>query len=152
MYMLPDQLLGEHQSLLEVSAQVPDGVICLLSALAYHEIGTQLPREVWVAIGGKARIPKVSQVATRFVRFSTRSLEFGVEKHSVRGVALRITTPAKTVADCFKYRNKIGLDVVIEALRGGLHSGKVRIADLEEAAGICRVRGVMRPYLEALLE
>ena len=117
LYALPGRQLSEHQSLLEVAKQVPEGVICLLSALAFHGIGTQLPHQVWIAIGSKARYPVIPQVATRVVRFSELALQHGVEQHSIDGVKLRITTPAKTVADCFKYRNKVGLDVAVEALR-----------------------------------
>ena len=151
LYALPGDLLSEHQSLLEVSKQVPEGVVCLLSALAFHGIGTQLPHEVWVAIGGKARAPIVPQVAVRIVRFSSESLGHGVEHHRIGGVELRVTSPAKTVADCFKYRNKVGLDVAVEALREAWRDRRIRAAELWEAARVGRVEEVIRPYVEALL-
>jgi len=151
LYALPGHLLSEHQSLLEVSKQVSDGVICLLSALSYHGIGTQLPHEVWVAIGSKARIPIVSQVVVRIVRFSPEALDHGVERHQIGGVELRVTSPAKTVADCFKYRNKVGLDVAVEALREGWRDRRFELPRLWEAARVCRVDKVIRPYVEALL-
>jgi predicted transcriptional regulator of viral defense system len=151
LYALPGHLLSEHQSLLEVSKQVPEGVVCLLSALSYHGIGTQLPHEVWVAIGSKARTPIISQVAARIVRFSPNSLEHGVELHKIAGVELRVTSPAKTVADCFKYRNKVGLEVAVEALREGWRDRRFQLPELWEAARICRVDKVIRPYVEALV-
>jgi predicted transcriptional regulator of viral defense system len=151
LYALPGDLLSEHQSLLEVSKQVPEGVVCLLSALAFHGIGTQLPHEVWLAIGGKARLPTVPQVGVRIVRFSPESLGYGVERHHIGGVELRVTSPAKTVADCFKYRNKVGLDVAVEALREAWRDRRFRAAELWEAARVGRVEEVIRPYVEALL-
>jgi predicted transcriptional regulator of viral defense system len=151
LYALPGRLLSEHQSLLEVSKQVPGGVICLLSALAFHGIGTQLPHEVWIAIGPKARAPLVRQVPVRIVRFSPKALGYGVERHRIAGVELRVTSPAKTVADCFKYRNKIGLDVAVEALREGWRERRFSAPELWEAARVCRVREVIRPYVEAIL-
>lgn len=151
LYALPGHLQSEHQSLLEVSKQVPDGVICLLSALSYHAIGTQLPHEVWVAIGSKARAPIVSQVGVRIVRFSASALDHGVERHRIGGVELRVTSPAKTVADCFKYRNKVGLDVAVEALREGWRDRRFQLPELWEAARVCRVDKVIRSYVEALL-
>lgn len=150
LYSLPGRLLSTHQSLLEVSTQVPEGVICLLSALSYHGIGTQLPHEVWIAIGSKARKPTVSQVPIRVVRFSAQALDHGVETREIGGVELRVTSPAKTVADCFKYRNKIGLDIAVEALREGWQDRRFRPAELSAAARVCRVDKVIRPYLEAL--
>lgn len=151
LYALPGRQLSEHQSLLEVAKQVPGGVICLLSALAFHGIGTQLPHRVWIAVGSKARHPKVSQVAIRVVRFSEDALRHGVERHRVEGIDLPVTSTAKTVADCFKYRNKVGLDVAVEALREGWQDRRFRIPDLREAARVCRVDRVIRPYVEALL-
>ncbi|MFQ5528616.1 MAG: AbiEi antitoxin N-terminal domain-containing protein [Thermoanaerobaculia bacterium] len=151
LYTLRGRQLSEHQSLLEVAKQVPEGVICLLSALAFHGIGTQLPHQVWIAIGGKARYPVIPQVATRIVRFSERTLRYGVERHPIDGVKLQVTSPAKTVADCFKYRNKVGLDVAVEALREGWRDRRFRVPELQEAARVCRVDKVIRPYVEALL-
>jgi len=151
LYALPGRLLSEHQSLLEVSKQVPEGVICLLSALSYHGIGTQLPSEVWIAIAPKAKRPVVAQVPVQVVRFSRESLGYGVERRTIGGVELRVTTPAKTVADCFKFRNKVGSDVAVEALREAWREKRFPARELWEAARVCRVERVIRPYVEALL-
>ena len=140
----------EHISLLEVSRKVPKGVICLLSALNVHEIGTQVPHEVWIAIDVKAWAPRITSPAVRIVRFSGRSLDFGIQEKEVGGEKIRVFSPAKTVADCFKFRNKIGLDVALEALRDCYRQKKASMNQLWEAAKICRVANVMRPYLESL--
>ena len=141
---------SEHISLLEVSRKVPKGVICLLSALRFHEIGTQLPSEVWIAIDVKAWSPRLSSPAVRIVRFSGKALTYGVQERKVAGGKIRVYSPAKTVADCFKYRNKIGLDVALEALRDVYRQKKSTMNELFEAAEICRVANVMKPYLESL--
>ncbi len=117
LYVLADADLGERQSLAEACKRVPHGVICLLSALQFHGLTTQIPHEVWMAIDVKARRPKVDYPPLRIVRFSAAALTFGTEEHLVRGVKIKVYGPAKTVADCFKYRNKIGIDVALEALR-----------------------------------
>jgi predicted transcriptional regulator of viral defense system len=140
----------EHHSLAAASALIPGGVICLLSALQFHRLGTQAPFEVWLAIGTKARKPTVSDPPLRIVRFSHRALREGVETRSVEGVKVRVTTPARTVADCFKYRNKIGVDVALEALRE-YRRARRPIDDLTRAAQVVRVANVMRPYLESVL-
>jgi len=127
---------GEHQSLIEACKRVPHGVVCLLSALQFHGLTTQSPFEVWLAIGEKARLPKVDSPALRVVRFGKSSLEFGVKSHKIGRVAVPITTPAKTVADCFKYRNKIGLDVALEALRDCLRKRLVTMDAIWEAARV----------------
>ncbi|MGB5814648.1 MAG: type IV toxin-antitoxin system AbiEi family antitoxin domain-containing protein [Thermoanaerobaculia bacterium] len=151
LYALIGRQLSEYESLLEVSKQVPGGVICLLSALAFHRVGTQIPHQVWLAIGSKARRPVVTQVPIRIVRFSQAALEHGVEHHQIKGVELRVTSPARTVADCFKYRTKVGLDVAIEALREGWRDRRFRLPELREAAHFCRVDNIIRPYVETLL-
>jgi predicted transcriptional regulator of viral defense system len=139
----------EHHGLAAAAAMVPDGVICLLSALQLHRLGTHAPFEVWVAIGTKARKPTISEPPLRIVRFSDRALREGLEIRSIEGVVVRVTTAARTVADCFKYRNKIGLDVALEALREYRRSR--RPADeLARAASSVRVANVIRPYLEAV--
>lgn len=140
----------EHHSLVEAAARVPHGVVCLLSALRFHGIGTQNPHEVWLAIDVKAWKPVTDWPPLRIVRFSGVALTYGVEVHKLEGVDVRITSREKTVADCFKYRNKIGLDVALEALREYLRSRKRSIDHLTKAAEACRVARVMRPYLEAL--
>jgi len=150
LYTLKDTNISEHHSLAEACKKVSHGVICLLSALAFHEMTTQLPFEVWIAIDNKSREPKVHDLALRVVRFSAKSLNSGIEEHMVEGVKIRIYNPAKTVADCFKYRNKIGLDVALEALRDCWDKKQCTMDRLWEYAGICRVSNVMRPYLESL--
>jgi predicted transcriptional regulator of viral defense system len=139
-----------NHTLAEVCKRVPHGVICLLSALQFHELTTQAPFEVWLAIGEKARLPKVDYPPMRVVRFSGQASEFGVKEHRVEGVVVRVYCPAKTIADCFKYRNKIGLDVALEALRDCWKKRRATMDQLWSAAEACRVANVMRPYLESL--
>lgn len=140
----------EHHGLAAAAALVPGGVVCLLSALQFHRLGTQAPFEVWLAIGTKARKPAIADPPLRIVRFSERALREGIETRPIEGVTVRVTTPARTVVDCFKYRNKIGIDVALEALRE-YRRARRSIDDLTRAAEIVRVRNVMRPYLESVL-
>ena len=151
LYCLPGAMMDEHRSLAEVCKQVPSGVICLLSALQYHELTTQMPHEVWLAIGEKDRKPKFESVQVKTVRFSGPAFTKGIEDHDFNGVACRIYNPAKTVADCFKYRNKIGIDVGIEALRDCLRQRKCSVDELVYYGQICRVEKVMTPYIEAMI-
>ena len=139
-----------HHSLAMVSKRIPRGVVCLLSALAYHDIGTQLPSVVWLAIDQRSRPLVTTDLPAKIVRFSAQSLVEGVEEHSVEGVTVRITNPAKTVADCFKFRNKVGLDVALEALRDAWRKRKVTMVELDRFAATNRMTNVMRPYLEML--
>lgn len=148
LYMLPDFDLTAHHGLAEAGKAVPPGVICLLSALRFHELGTQLPREVWIAIDRRAARPRAQIPPMRIMRFSGPALAQGVELHRIEGVAVKIYSPAKTVADCFKYRNKIGLDVALEALREALRDRKCTMDQIWRYAKICRVSEVMRPYME----
>ena len=141
---------SEHISLFEVSRRVPKAVICLLSALRFHEIGTQVPHEVWIAIHVKAWTPRIDSPAVRIFRFSGDALNFGIEKKRINGLEIRVFSPAKTVADCFKFRHKIGMDVALEALRDCYRQKKASMNELWEAAKICRVANVMKPYLESL--
>jgi len=150
LYVLPGSSTTEHHSLAEVCKRVPNGVVCLLSALRFHELTTQAPFEVWLAIGEKAWRPRVEYPPLRIVRFSRTALRAGIEEHRIEGVTVHVYSPAKTVADCFKYRNKIGLDVAIEALRECWQSRRCTMDDLWHYADICRVRNVMRPYLESI--
>ena len=140
----------EHHTLVEATVRVPRGVVCLLSALRFHGLTTQSPHEVWMAIGIKARKPVTDWPPLRIVRFSGAALGFGVEKHLIENVTVRITSREKTVADCFKYRNKVGLDVALEALRDYLRARRRSVDALMEAAAASRVTNVIRPYLEAL--
>lgn len=140
----------EHHSLAETSRAAPQAVICLLSALRFHDITTQMPFEVWLAIGQKARRPKIENAVVRFVYLSGESLTAGVEEHRIENVRVKIYSPAKTVADCFKFRNKIGLDIALEALREALQNRRATRDEIWRYAKICRVTSVMRPYLEAM--
>lgn len=148
LYYLPEAELTEHHSLVEAAHRVPRGVICLLSALRFHELTTQAPRKVWLAIDRKAHLPKSDDLPLHIVRFSGEALSEGIEEHLIEGVQVKIYCPAKTVADCFKYRNKIGLDVAIESLRESLRERRAGVDDIWKYAQICRVANVMRPYLE----
>ncbi len=141
---------NEHIDLIEVCKRVPKGIICLISALIFHGLTTQMPYEVWVAIGIKAYKPKIERPRVRFVRFSGTALSFGVESHAIQGATIRVTSAAKTVADCFKYRNKIGIDVAAEALRNFMRNKRGGMDALWESAGVCRVQKIIRPYIEAL--
>ena len=148
-YARPDFSPTEHHGLAVTSAQVPSVVVCLLSALQFHGLTTQAPFEVWLAVGVKARRPTLAGSAVRIVRFGPRALTEGVDVHQIEGVPVRITSAARTVADCFKYRNKIGLDVALEALKEYRRARRA-MDDLVRAARIVRVANVMRPYLEAV--
>jgi len=150
LYALPGRTVSAHGSLAEVARRVPKGVVCLLSALRLHDLTTQAPFEVWLAIDNKAGTPKVDYPPLRIVRFSGAALTEGVEEHIVDGVTVRVTGVAKTVADCFKYRNKIGLDVVLEALREAWNANRMTSDEIWHYAKINRVANVMRPYLESL--
>jgi predicted transcriptional regulator of viral defense system len=149
-YSQPDESeTTEHHDLAVVAMSIPRGVICLLSALRFHGLGTQNPAEVWVAIHVKARKPKIGFPPMKIVRFSGPALENGTETHQIEGVTVRVTSPARTVADCFKFRNKIGPDIALEALREYRRARK-SLDDLVQAAQDVRVANVIRPYLEAL--
>ena len=149
-YSLPARPITEFRSLAEVALRAPQGVICLLSALRVHGIGTQAPFEVWLAIPKNLPLPRFDQPALRAVRMSGPALAEGVEERKIEGVTVRVFNAAKTVADCFKYRNKIGIDVALEALRDGWSHKKFRMDDLWRYATIDRVANVMRPYLESI--
>jgi len=150
-YLLTKVDFTAQHSLAEVATVVPNGVICLLSALDFHEIGTEAPHDVWMAVGPKARTPKIDFVSLRTFRFSGEALTFGVETHVIEGVHVRITSREKTVADCFKFRSKVTTAAAIEALREYLDSPRRSMDALTKAAEVCRVRNVMRPYVEAFL-
>ena len=141
----------ELDTVATVCARIPGAVVCLLTALLIHKIGTQVSADVWVAIDRKARKPRVDDLPVRIVRFSPAMLRYGIEEHRVHGVAVRITSPARTVVDCFRYRNKIGIDVALEALRESLREHQVSVDSIIRAARVGRVDVVMRPYLEAML-
>lgn len=151
MYAAPQVMLNEHQTVIQAALRVRRGVVCLLSALRFHDLTTQAPFEVWMAIDVKARAPKEEIIPLRIVRFSGKALTAGVGTYSIEGVNVRVYKPAKTVADCFKYRNKIGLEVAIEALRDCWRKKKATADELWHYAKVCRVARVMRPYLESVV-
>jgi predicted transcriptional regulator of viral defense system len=150
LYGLTTRPVSAHGTLAEVARRVPKGVVCLLSALRFHDLTTQAPFEVWLAIDNKAATPRLDYPPLRLVRFSGAALTEGVEEHDVDSVTVRITGVAKTVADCFKYRNKIGLDVALEALREAWNAKRMTSDQIWHYAKIDRVANVMRPYLENL--
>ncbi len=149
-YALADAEISEHHDWELACLRVPHGVLCLGTALAFHGIGTQSPREVWMAIDGKAREPRLEYPPMRFVCVSGKSLHHGVSIVDSGQAKLRVYTPAKTVADCFKYRRKIGIDIAVEALQDGWRKRRFTMKELAEAALVCRVSRVMQPYLEML--
>lgn len=142
--------ISENHDLAIVCAAIPNAVICLLSALQFHGLTAEWPVEIWIAIDRQSKIPKSLKVPLRVHRFSKHTLEFGIEDHCIEGVIVRVTSPEKTVADCFRFRNRYGTDVAVEALRDYLKRRKP-IELLVTAARVCRVDNVIRPYLEALL-
>jgi predicted transcriptional regulator of viral defense system len=150
LYLVAEARVTEHHSLAEVAMLAPHATVCLLSALRFHGLGTQLPSEVWIAIRVKAWRPRLTGLPVQVVYMSGPALTTGVEIHEIEGVTVQITNPAKTIADTFKFRNRIGLDVALEALREYRRQRR-SLEDLRDAARVCRVERVMRPYLEAIL-
>jgi predicted transcriptional regulator of viral defense system len=140
----------EHHGLALVAAAAPKAVICLLSALSFHQIGTQLPHEIWIALDRRSRRPSLTYPRLHVVRFGGDALTEGVEAHRIEGETVRVYSIAKTIADTFKYRNKIGLDVALEALREAWRPRRFTLDKMYRYARICRVERVMRPYLEIL--
>lgn len=150
LYALPQRKASEFASLAEVASKHPQALVCLLSALAFHGLTTQAPFEVWIAVDNKARAPQMPYPPLRIARFSGSALTEGVELHNIEGVPVKVTSVPKTIADCFKYRNKIGLDVAMEALKEAWNAKRVSMDELWHYGQICRVQNVMRPYLEGL--
>jgi predicted transcriptional regulator of viral defense system len=151
LYRAADTDIEAEHSLVEASRAVPHGVVCLLSALQFHKLTTQTPHQVWMTIGSRKWAPRKPPVSLRIIRASGGTLHEGVDHHEIESVSVPIYSAAKTIADCFKHRNKVGIDVAIEALRDCLRERKCTVDDLWRYAKICRVQNVMRPYLEALL-
>jgi len=149
LYQARDFDITENHSLVEITAYVPNAIICLTSALQFHRLGTQLPAAVWIALPNFAHSPKLP-IMVEVVHMNDAGLSAGVEKHRLEGVEVRIFNAAKTVADCFKYRSVVGLDIALEALKSGLQQGRVTPNDVYHYAEINRVAKVMLPYLEAL--
>ena len=140
----------EHHAIAEVCKRAPNAVVCLASALRMHGLTTQLPHEVWIAVDRKARKPRIDYPPLRVFWFSGEAMKRFVQTTNMEGVDVHVYSPAKTVADCFKYRNKIGLDVAIEALRDCRRRKKASVDELWAAAKVCRVGNVMRPYMEVI--
>lgn len=151
LYRLSDLPPLGNPDLVTVAMKVPSGVICLISALAFHELTTQIPHEVYVALPRGAEAPRLDRPPIRTFWFTNDVFEFGVDTRKIDGTPMRIYSPEKTIADCFKYRNKIGMDTAREALKLYLERKKKNLTTLLEAAAVCRVSRVMRPYLEALV-
>ncbi len=149
-YARPTRRLSEHHQLAEVATRSPAAVFCLLTALRFHELTTQNPHELWIALPNKSRSPRIEYPPLRTVRYSGVALTRGIETHSIDGVPVRVYSIAKTVADCFKFRHKIGLDVALEALRECRRGKRATSDELWRYAKVCRVANVMRPYLESI--
>ena len=150
LYAIPAQQATEYHTLAEIAKRVPKGIVCLLTALRFHGLGTQNPREIWLAIDRRAGIPRVDFAPIRIVRISGAALTSGVDEHDIESVVVRITSPARTVVDCFKFRNKIGVDVSVEALREYRRLRKGTIDELWRQADRLRMTRVMRPYWDAM--
>jgi len=150
-FRLSDSPPLSNPDLVTVAARVPSGVICLISALSFHEITTQIPHDVHVALPRGAEEPRLDYPPIRTYRFTGEAFTAGVDAYDLDGVSIRIYSPEKTLADCFKFRNKVGLDTVVEAIRFYRERRSIKVDDLMRYAKICRVNRVIRPYLEAIL-
>lgn len=150
LYVLPGAEVTEHHSLVQVARRVAGGAVCLLSALRFHDLTSQNPHSVWLAIGPKDRLPKLGGVPVKIVRFGMDHFNLGLETHEVEGFPLRVYSVARTVVDLFRYRNKIGIDVALEALRDGWSERRFTLRELNGIATRCRMSRVMKPYLESL--
>ncbi|MES2296684.1 MAG: type IV toxin-antitoxin system AbiEi family antitoxin domain-containing protein [Pseudomonadota bacterium] len=150
LYRAADSALSEHEGLVAIAAKVPQAVFCLLSALQFHELTTQLPREIWIAMPRGSHKPRIGYPPIKMVQFAGDAYARGIELHERDSVELRVYSIAKTIADCFKYRNKIGLDVALEALKDARARRLVGADELWHFAKVCRVANVMRPYLEVV--
>ena len=147
LYRFTDAELTENYTRAAVCARIPNGILCLLTALTFYEIGTQLPADVWIAIPHKARAPRLPEFPTRIIRFSGASLRYGVTNIELEGVPARITTPARTVVDCFRFRRHVGLDVAYEALREVLRERKANVSEIMRAAETCRAASLLKMAL-----
>jgi predicted transcriptional regulator of viral defense system len=142
--------ISDNETYVELAKRVPLGVLCLSSALRYHELTTENPSEIWLAIERGAWTPKIDFPPVRIAHFSEPAFDFGIEIHPLKGAQLRVYSPAKTVADCFKFRSKIGTETAIQALRATYREKKATMDELWKAAKVCRVSNVIRPYMESL--
>ena len=151
LYTATDYIPGTHHSLIESCKLIDTSVVCLLSALSFHEIGTQNPSEVWIAVPRGTRIPRVSEYPIQISLFSGEAYSSGIEEHTIDGVVIRMYSIAKTIADCFKYRNRLGMDIAIEALKDVIRNKRTSFDEILHFARICRVEKVMIPYMESLV-
>jgi predicted transcriptional regulator of viral defense system len=150
LYAHPEAEVTEYHSLAQVAAHVPHGIVCLLTALSVHGLGTHIPKDVWLAVDRKAALPRLRYPPLRIVRYSKAARTQGVQQRRIEGVQVLLTTPARTVVDCFKYRNKIGLDVALEALREFHRRREFSFDEIWKYATLQHVARVMKPYLEAI--
>lgn len=151
MYMLPDAPITEYQNLIEVAKKIPTAVVCLISALSFYEITTQIPDQIWIAVPRDTWRPKMAYPPLRYTVLTEKTYRFGIQEVDINGAKIKIYSPAKTVADCFKFRNKVGLDIAIEALREVWRTRIATMNELTEAAKVNRVLKIMRPYMEAIV-
>ncbi|MFA6817018.1 MAG: type IV toxin-antitoxin system AbiEi family antitoxin domain-containing protein [Lentisphaeria bacterium] len=149
-YLASNANITENLSLQIAALKVPSGVVCLLSALRFHKFTTQLPQEIWLAVKQQSRKPCMGSIELRVIAMGQETFHFGIEEHDVDGIKIRVYSAAKTVADCFKFRNKIGTDVAFEALREGYRLKLFSVSELMNAAKICRVSRIITPYMESL--
>lgn len=148
-YVLPGYI-SSHETFVEVASKVPHGVICLLSALQFHELTSQMPYEVWIAIEKGCYYPRNLEDQVRLIQLSGTNFSSGIEKHDENGIEIHVYSPAKTVVDCFRFRNKLGVDIAIEALRDCIRQKKATADEIWEYARRCRMTRIMRPYLETV--
>jgi predicted transcriptional regulator of viral defense system len=151
LYALPDKISSEFMSFAQVSKLAPQGIICLISALQFHELTTQISPEIWLMLEGATKKPSFEYPPTRVMHTSGKAFNYGIGTYHIDKVPVKIYTPAKTVADCFKFRNKIGIDVALEALQETFRSRKATPDEIWEAAKVCRVSNIIRPYMEAVI-
>jgi predicted transcriptional regulator of viral defense system len=151
LYQIAESDITEHFTMVQAAKRIPHGVVCLLSALSFHNFTAQLPFQVWIAVERGKWEAGLKDLPLRIFEFSGKSFHEGIETHTIQGVTVKVYSPAKTVADCFKYRNKIGLDVALEALRECRREKKCTSDELWHFARVCRVSNVMRPYMEAMV-
>jgi len=150
LYVHADLALTENHSFAEAAKRIPKGVVCLLSALRFHGLTTENPSEIWLAVPRETRRPKSGVPALHIMQFSGEAMTSGIEEHLIEGVSVRIYSVAKTVADCFRFRNRIGVNIAVDALRDAWQNKKATSDDLWRYAKICRVLNVMRPYFDSL--
>ena len=149
-YSPPDQAINPYLDMELLAKKQANFVVCLLSALRIHNFTTQLPNSLWIAIPHGARLPKLEFTALSCIRLTQKPYDYGVEIHDLHGVKVKVYSAAKTVADCFKFRNKIGMDVALEALREGYRLKLFTVSELMDAAAICRITKIITPYVESL--